>query len=126
MSWGERIGFRAKLLRELIPLLFRCYSAVSSAVIPLLIPLLVPLLIPRRCDGIDRKYLNLKMFSRRIFAKPAQSNFFPCYQGNLILRHTRNLSTASRRGASCQEREMFEERALSLPSGERDRRDQPP
>jgi hypothetical protein len=53
------------LLRDLIPLLFRCYSAVISPVVPLLIPLL----FRRQHSESSRKYLNHRMFSRRTFAK---------------------------------------------------------
>ena len=88
------------LLRDLIPLLFRCYSAVNSAVIPLLIPLLFPLHSAVSVANSTRKYLNQCMFSRRDSRKrTAESDFFPRQQGNLDFQQTWNLSTASRREA---------------------------
>ena len=72
--------FARNSLRELIPLLFGCYSAVSSAVIPLL--------IPRNRKVTHRKYLNQPMFSRRIFAKTGCVEFFPLLQGNFVFQQT--------------------------------------
>src|SRR5580658_6717395 len=70
--------FARNSLRELIPLLFGCYSAVSSAVIPLL--------IPRNRKVTHRKYLNQPMFSRRIFAKTGCVEFFSSVAGNLVFQ----------------------------------------
>ena len=62
MRPGERIGFPANIYSAviplLIPLLFRCYSAVNSAVISTVMG-----------GNSSRKYLSQRMFSRRIFAK---------------------------------------------------------
>src|SRR5271156_4735303 len=60
---GSAADFARNSLRELIPLLFRCYSAVSSAVIPLLFALS----FRRQRRNSSRKYLNQRMFSRRDF-----------------------------------------------------------
>jgi hypothetical protein len=54
--------------RDLIPLLFRCYSAVNSAV--------NSALFPHSRDVSHRKYLNRRIFSTQIFAKTAASNIF--------------------------------------------------
>jgi hypothetical protein len=68
--------FARNSLRELIPLLFRCYSAVSSAVIPLLIPLLFALSFRRQRGNSSRKYLNQLMFSRRDFLEKRPERIF--------------------------------------------------
>jgi hypothetical protein len=74
--------FARNSLRELIPLLFRCYSAVSSAVIPLLIPLLFALSFRRQRGNSSRKYLNQHMFSRRDFLeKRPERIFLPINRG---------------------------------------------
>ena len=85
--------FAQNFLRELIPLLFRCYSAVNSPVIPLLIPLL----IPRSC-GVNSSQIPE---SAHVFAKDspktAVSNFFFAVNSGIGLPTDPKMSTASSR-----------------------------
>ena len=77
---GRLIGFRAKFgcanqflcYRDLIPLLFRCYSAVNSAVNSAVIPP-VNSTKPR---GNTWKSLNQRMFPKRFSQETAASDFF--------------------------------------------------
>jgi len=65
-----------------------------------------------RVGNLPCKLLNLQRFSRQIFVRkrpiPRNSLHFSLRPGNSAHQKTVNLSTASRKGACCRERDMLE------------------